>query len=135
MFTPLTPGTYLRLRRQSADLSIEDVAALVQTEPRWSEIDRVAWLLRIEADVAAISPDVAKSLKSTFRFSWKILGQLIDHRSYGRDAGEPPRVCNICGCSAHDACFDGHATCAWSGDLNLCTACAPAPSLILDPEA
>lgn len=131
----LTPGTYLRLRRQAAGLSIEDVAALVQTEPRWSEIDRVAWLLRIEADVAAISPDVAFSLKSTFRFSVTVLGQLIDQRSYGADAGEPPRVCMTCGCSQHDACFTGHATCAWAGDDDLCTACTPTPSLILDPEA
>ncbi len=123
-----SPGTYIARRREAAGLSIEDVAALVHTAPRLGEVDRVAWLRRIERDVAALSPDVCASLARAFPLSGDVLGWLIDARSYGGGAGPMPRVCAVCACSEYDPCFDPetHRTCAWSdqpGDVSLCTAC------------
>jgi transcriptional regulator with XRE-family HTH domain len=124
----MTPGTYLKKRRVAAGLSIIDLAAMVHTNPRWGGVDKVAWIDRIEHDVAALSPDVIATLADAFRFSRTVLGQLITIRSYGEDAIDPaPRLCMTCGCSEQDACFDGHATCSWSGP-DSCTACVPAPS-------
>lgn len=89
----MTPGTYLKKRRVAAGLSIIDLAAMVHTNPRWGGVDKVAWIDRIEHDVAALSPDVIATLAGVFRFSPTVLGQLITIRSYGEDAIDPaPRL-------------------------------------------
>lgn len=120
----ITPGTYLRLRRQASGFAIEDVAALVHTSPRLGEVDRAAWLRRLEDDVAALSPDVIATLHDAFRFSHRVLTALIDLRSYGAGVVSEPAICLICGCSQFDACFDGHTSCAWSNAASdHCTAC------------
>lgn len=120
----MTPGTYLKLRRVAAGLTIMDVAAMVSTNPRYGEIDKVAWIDRIERDIAALSPDVIATLSDAFRFSRQVLLKLITLRSYGPDAGEEPRICHLCGCTDLDACRDEQAqrNCAWSG-ADSCTAC------------
>lgn len=122
----MTPGTYLAKRRSAAGLSIDDVAAMVSTSPRLGEVDRCAWIDRIEQDVAAISPDVAAALADAFPFSRRTLQQLIDLRSYGEGAVEQPRICMGCGCSDLDPCVDRvtHVACAWAAE-DLCTSCAP----------
>lgn len=120
----MTPGTYIAKRRQAAGLSIDDVAAMVSTSPRLGEIDRRAWIERIEQDVAAISPDVAVALGSAFPFSRHVLQQFIDLRSYGVCAEPEPRLCMICGCSALDGCADpatGEVCSMPDGDI--CTSC------------
>lgn len=86
----MTPGTYLKLRRQAAGLSVDDVAGLVHTAPHLGAFDRSAWIGRIESDVAAISPDVVRALASAFRFDRRVLLRLIDLRSYGADIGVTP---------------------------------------------
>lgn len=119
----MTPGTYLQKRRIAKDLSVDDVAALVRTDPSLGEIDRRAWIARIEDDVAAISADVRASLIQLFPFSMPVLRWLIDLRNYG-PIFTAPAICQICGCSQFDACFDGHATCSWTNAAtDLCTAC------------
>lgn len=121
----MTPGTYLQKRRVAAGLSIIDLAAMVHTNPRLGGIDKAAWIDRIEKDIAALSPDVIATLADAFCFSRTLLLQLITIRSFGVDAVDPePRICMMCGCSANDACFDGHASCAWSGP-DSCSACVP----------
>ncbi|SEI69165.1 hypothetical protein SAMN05518849_101573 [Sphingobium sp. AP50] len=121
----MSPGTYLNKRRVAAGLSIIDVAALVNTSPRLGGIDKVAWIDRIEKDIAALSPDVVAALSDVFRFSRRVLEQLITIRSYGPSAVQhAPQLCLICGCSQNDACFTGEATCGWASD-DVCTACAP----------
>lgn len=124
----MTPGTYLKLRRQAAGLSIEDVAAMVHTAPRLGEIDRCGWISRLETDVAALSPDVVATLSDAFRFSRRTLHQLIDARSYG-DASAVTRICLICGCTDADPCVDpdSHDCCGWS-TADSCTACVPTPT-------
>lgn len=121
----MTPGTYLKKRRVAAGLTIIDVAAMVNTTPSIGSIDKVSWIDRIERDIAALSPDVIATLSDVFRFSRTVLQQLITIRSYGPSAVDPaPQICLMCGCSQNDACFDGHATCAWSTP-DSCTACVP----------
>ena len=120
----MSPGQYLKLRRVAAGLTLMDVAAMVSTNPRYGEIDKVAWIDRIERDIAALSPDVIATLSDAFRFSRQVLLQLITLRSYGPDAGEEPRICHLCGCTERDACLDPATGtgCAWSG-ADTCTAC------------
>lgn len=124
----MRPGTYIRLRREAARLSIEDVAARVETAPRYSEIDRVAWLHRIESDIATLSPDVAASLDRVFPMSRYVLARLIDLRSYGDLGIEMPRICGGCGCSETDPCINpvSGAACEQEEPLpgaQFCTAC------------
>lgn len=120
----MTPGTYLKLRREAAGISITDVAGMVTTDPRYGEIDKVAWIQRLEADVAEMSPDVIIAMSKLFRFSRTVVLQLVTLRSYGPGSGVEPRICHLCGCTEHDACLDqttGHG-CAWSGP-DTCTSC------------
>jgi len=125
----MSPGAYLRLRRAAAKMTILDVAALVGTSPRWGEIDRVAWIDRIEHDVAALSPDVIACLSEAFPFSRTILLQLITLRSFGPGDDRPePRICAGCGCTERDPCVDpaNGETCAWASEA-LCTSCSTLP--------
>lgn len=129
----MTPGTYLQKRRVAAGLSIMDLAAMVHTNPGLGGIDKVAWIERIEKDIAALSPDVIATLADAFRFSRTILLQLITIRSFGPDAIDPePRICIMCGCTDNDACCSADRTqsCAWHSD-DLCTFCLiPDPALV-----
>lgn len=125
----MTPGQYLRKRRLAARLSLDDVAAMVHTAPRLGEVDRVAWLRRVEDDIAALGADVVATLSDAFPFSRRVLQQLIDRRSYGA-AIEAPRLCAHCACSDRDPCIDPHTgeACGWSGP-DLCDRCAPSPGV------
>ncbi|MDX3908878.1 MAG: XRE family transcriptional regulator [Sphingobium sp.] len=116
----MSPGTYLARRRVAAGMSIDDVAASISTAPRLGEIDRRAWVERLEQDIAAISPDVIHTLSCVVPFDSLVLSQLVDFRSYGPPV-EPPRICMTCGCSALDAC---EPLCSWAGP-DVCSACAP----------
>lgn len=116
----MSPGNYLARRRHAAGLTIADVAASISTAPHLAEIDRRAWLLRIESDIAALSADVIRTLRDVYPFSPFVLQQLVDFRSYG-DPLTAPRVCMFCGCSDQDRCAVG---CAWETP-NTCTVCTP----------
>ncbi|HEX7852300.1 MAG TPA: helix-turn-helix transcriptional regulator [Sphingobium sp.] len=121
----MTPGQYLALRRRAAGLSVEDVAARISTDPRLTEIHRVAWIRRVEEDVAHISWDVIDALFRLFPFSFAVLGALVELRSYGPDFCPAPRICSSCGCSEHEACrMDDSRSCAWAGP-DTCTRCTP----------
>lgn len=135
----MSPGTYLRKRRESADLLIEDVAAMMATTPHTSELSRVEWLRRIEADVLPIGEDVIEALRYAFAFDATVLRRLEDLRT---SPGLPePRVCRICACSELDPChlnsIVGLGTCAWVEE-DRCSACPPdgeAGAVALEPEA
>lgn len=122
----LTPGQYIAKRRAAAGLSIADVAAEIGTDPRLGEIDRTAWLNRIEADVAPVTLDVFAALHDCFPMDPTALQRLIDLRDLPNDYAEAPRLCRICACSEFDPCVADHMNfCGWAGH-DLCTACAPA---------
>lgn len=133
----LTPGAYLRHRREAAMLSIGDVADMFHTQPRWSEIDRIDWLGRIEADVEQPTFRTIVALRSCFSFDIDVLGDLVAI-AHGA-AIDPPRLCRICACSEHDAgpdklCAPGLG-CSWV-EQDLCSTCAtPVPPQPGDPVA
>lgn len=133
----LTPGAYLRHRRQAAMLSIGDVAGLIQTFPRWSELDRIDWLGRIEADVEQPTLRTIVALRSCFSFDLDVLSDLV-RIAHGAPV-DAPRLCRICACSERDACADPNAThghgCSWI-EADLCSACwTPEPPQPGDPVA
>lgn len=140
-----SPGTYLRLRREAQHLSIDEVAALVRTDPDVPLAARAELLRAIEADLTPISDVVIGSLMraadiGSFRFDPEILVRLID-RAAGDTSRTPPRLCRKCACSEFDACHCGSQGGHWTGcywvESDLCSACAPfeAPAAALQPES
>lgn len=128
----MTPGAYLRKRREAAGLTLEDVAIRVGTMPPVSARTRGEWLATIEADAAPIAIATAFALRDCFRFDPHVLDALITLHA-GHLATEPamPQLCRECGCSWHDPCLGRDLTgCAWvAGDPTLCTAHAASPAL------
>lgn len=116
----LTPGAYLKHRRQAAGLSVADVAARITTEPRSPEHQRGEWLELIEADAAPATFSTIVGLRLIYRFDLTVLAQL-EAIAQGADI-LPPKLCRICACSERDACSDalGHG-CFWI-DEDLCSA-------------
>lgn len=133
----ITPGTYLRLRREAAGLSSADVATMLTTIPRLPEHDLVYWLDRIEADVVPATFRTIACLRGCFRFDLDVLKQLaLLALAGGGEAGiAAPRLCRVCACSEGDACTNPLQVswgCHWV-EHDLCSACAadtPDP----DPE-
>lgn len=129
----LTPGAYLRHRREAALLSIGDVADMFHTQPRWSELDRIDWLQRIEADVEQPTLRTLVALEKCFSFDLEVLFDLAQI-AHGVPV-DAPRLCRICACSERDACVVGGKGCSWA-DQDLCSACAtPEPPQPGDPVA
>ena len=60
-------GQWLRQEREAFDMSIDDVAAAIATDPRWAEIDRKQWLTRIEAGDVRPTADVIDALAGVFQ--------------------------------------------------------------------
>jgi hypothetical protein len=122
----MSPGTYLRKRREAADLTIDDVATMLPTEPHSPALSRAEWLTQIEADVQPIGNDVVGALRYVFAFDASVLRRLQDLRAC---PGLPePRLCRKCACSAFDPCHTngplGRGTCMWVEE-DLCSACPP----------
>lgn len=113
----ITPGTYLRMRREADGETLESVAAMISTEPKLGELDRIEWLRRVEADVVPISDDVIKALRPAFPFDPVVLRRL-DALLLGSDL-PAPRLCRSCACSELDACSP---PCAWVAQ-DRCSAC------------
>lgn len=118
----LTPGPYLRLRREAAGKSLEDVAALLTTTPHLHHRDRVEWLASIEADAMPITDEVLIWLIriEPFRFDAMLLSRLV--RMSNGESLRIERICRGCGCSQYDACNDHGRGCSWV-DADLCSVC------------
>lgn len=69
----ISPGTYVRFRREALHLSLEDVALMLETTPGVSAQRRAEWLAMIEADVAPISLPTALALHDTIRVDLRVL--------------------------------------------------------------
>lgn len=122
----MSPGTYVRKRREAACLSIEDIALAIGTAPRIPALDRAEWIALVERDELPVGMDMVEALSgiAELPFDKHVLVILI-----GIARGEQwdaPALCRVCACSWWDPCLctDG-GDCAWvDGDLTLCTACA-----------
>lgn len=102
---PITPGTYLQLRRIAAGIA-PDALAISQ--------DAVE---AIEADVRAPTDIELQAMAWAFHFDDVVL--------IGLARGILSRLCRACGCSEFDPCVDDVCglTCRWV-ERDLCSACA-----------
>jgi transcriptional regulator with XRE-family HTH domain len=112
----LTPGRYLRKRREAAGLSIDDVAERIATVPRWAQHLRRGWLEQIESDDMPASFNTVVVLHQVMKFD---LGVLVALTAEGCEA---PRLCVVCACSEADPCVGHSGPCSWV-DVDLCGAC------------
>lgn len=127
----LSPGTYLRKRREAAGLSIDDVAARLAGLPfpirpaTTTQVTQLTVLLdRAEADQDNLTVLKAALLRNVYCFDLAVYEQLLLIHYAGDGHGLPaPQVCTNCACSWHDACQTAHGPCSWSADPDLCTAC------------
>ena len=121
----MTPGTYLRLRREAAGLTIEDLALRLRGTVPISAHSRAELVGLIEQDIAVINADLVDALTDLcrvgqFRFDRHALILLIARHAGAEIAA--PEICRGCGCSWHDACGFG---CSWAGPAHdWCSACA-----------
>ena len=105
----LSPGDYLRLRREAAGVTIEALAACVSTAPALMLADRAAWLRAIEDGIAPVSVGTALALRHHYPFDLDVLDHLTIAAA-GFPAGAPP-LCHACG--------------GWRAtDTTLCRACS-----------
>lgn len=123
----LTPGAYLKHRRQAQLLSLRDVAERIRTDPPIPEHDRIAWLEQIECDIAPISIATIEALRHVYRFDRSVLAALGAIARGERDPQHAPKLCRICACSWRDACTDHAEACAWVAGEDLCTSCVATP--------
>lgn len=124
----MTPGEYLALRRGAAGLTLAQVAARLQTEPRLDERGRLQLLGQIESSAVPANAFTLAALRACFRFDSVVYDALAD-RHFGRFAALPPapRICIGCGCTEHDACRHGFGACHWVA-ADRCSACGGAPA-------
>lgn len=95
----MTPGAYLRMRRQAAGLSYVDVGRLLGAERLSSPIEL------IEVDARRPSADDISRLHRLFNFDGEVLARLLA----GDDSD---RICSGCGCTEWDPCGSSPPTAA-----------------------
>lgn len=126
----IQPGPYLRLRREAAGLSIDDVALLLTERDCFLGLNRA---IIASAEAGAHIPTQAwmARLRTAYRFDphvWRLLGLA---------EGLAPDVCQSCGCSDLDPCDDEiFGPCAWATSAHdICTSClrlqAAAPTVAI----
>lgn len=124
----LAPGAYLRLRREAAGLSLDDVAFAMETIPTVSARSRAEWLGQIEAGLAPLQVDVLLALEAhpMLMFDRDVL-LALSALAAGLTAFVPA-ICGACGCTEYDPCVtDEEGCCAWAdAAATICTRCAHA---------
>ncbi|MGN6270893.1 MAG: helix-turn-helix domain-containing protein [Sphingomonas sp.] len=126
----MTPGTYLRLRREAAGVPIEKIAAQVWTDPRVSQRDRGLLIAAIEEDLTPAAAWTLAALRRFYRFDPAVYELLVRSHHHGQHVDCPP-ICTLCGCTENDACqvdqagwrsATGGLGCWWV-EPDLCSAC------------
>lgn len=123
----MTPGTYLRLRREAAGLTRDDIALRTETTPPVSARSRAEWLARVEADIDPVTFGMAFALARWVRFDPDVLDQLLAAQRSPGHAGAVPNICRECGCTHRAPCIDvgRQQCCTWaSAAKDWCSACA-----------
>ncbi len=69
----ISPGAFVRIRREAVGLSLEDLALMLETVPGVSARRRVEWLAMIESGAAEISLCVALVLHDTIALDLRML--------------------------------------------------------------
>lgn len=146
---PMTPGTYLRKRREAAGVSLElaAVAFLPFSDPPFqiplgprsagqgmvgTVLKIAAWLGELESDQRQVDGIALMQMSGVVPFEREAYDRLVA-LYLGVDVA-PPSICHQCGCGVLTACVErvesgipgcfAEYACAWSAtDPNLCTAC------------
>lgn len=120
----MSPGTYLRKRREAAGIEIEDLALALETIPPVSHRVRCEMLVQVERDLHPIGLELLGWLaRAGVHFDLDVLLTLADRFYFHTDLPVPP-ICRTCGCSQADACVsDCGEPCGWAAP-DLCTRCA-----------
>lgn len=136
---PMTPGTYLRKRREAAGVSLElaAVAFLPFSDPPFqiplgprseghsmvaTVLKIAAWLAELESDQRQVDGIALTQMLGVVPFEREAYDRLVALH-LGVDVA-PPSICRECGCGVLTFCIDQGRCCAWSEtDPNLCTAC------------
>lgn len=114
----ITPGTYLRMRREAARMTLRE-AALCYAHTTAGASSAELLLADAEADRAILSAGSLVRLGYAFAFDGEIYQDLVE--------GLPtPSLCRVCACSWNLPCEEAdHGPCAWTDQSEtLCTACA-----------
>lgn len=126
---PLKPGAYVRLRRESAGLGIDEVALRLAARPADErERTHLADILEaLEGDehfgrFAIERQSLVWQLVPVFPIDPSVYLALM---GFAADSDLPcPRVCRGCGCNWNDACIgEGGMPCHWTGPGDLCSLC------------
>lgn len=105
----ITPGVYLRKRREAVGWSLEPAQARL-TGLSCSLAD-------IEADRVALTIHDANVIGNFLDVDHDVLADLV--------AGRPVRLCRICACSEFNPCGSpGDGYCFWA-EFDCCSSCAP----------
>lgn len=114
----LTPGAYMRLRREAAGLTLRE-AALLYAHTRAGAGVAEMTLRDAEADVVLLGEPSLRRLQGAFHFDAYLYLALA-----GGDL-PIPSICRSCGCTWAHACFSPvYGPCAWANaEQTLCTAC------------
>lgn len=124
----MTPGTYMRLRRGAAGLTIESVAMAAGVSPA----ERAAAQVELRAlEAGDPAPDNHMTLVGrlaavqAFRFDPAIYAALVGLQA---DPALPcPPICRGCGCTWNDACIGARGPCSWADETEtLCSVCLDA---------
>lgn len=121
----MTPGTYIRRRREAAGVAIDDIALRLETVPAVSAMTRAEWLSAIEADVAPVPVSLVNALVHIVRLDETVLDALA--LAHAGVAADVPRLCSKCACSEHDPCGAPGHECWWIAD-DQCSACVEVPA-------
>lgn len=121
----LSPGTYLRMRREAAGLSLDKVVSGLRPLATIGQRSLlVQHLAELENDEAHVTRPITTALAAIIPLDVNVYDTLVAIR-FGVDL-VAPQLCKSCACSIHDACVTNGMPCAWSGcDTAICTACEP----------
>ncbi|GAA3254746.1 helix-turn-helix domain-containing protein [Sphingomonas yabuuchiae] len=109
----ITPGAYLKALRRGARLSLNDMAARIDTVPHLTDFERAGWLERIEADIVPMDLSTLAVLSRVYPFDIAVIFELERHRSGIEEATTP--LCILCGKTDRTKCTAGHeAACRWT---------------------
>ncbi len=132
--SPMSPGDYLRLRREAAGLDRDEVALLLAYDPHAPHL-LACHLQQLEENRAAFSPAfhmlLVDRLQHVFPFSPAVYYALIGFAADPAAGLPAPAICTGCGCTWTDPCGgrEGVPFCAWrpatAGAPDRCTACPP----------
>lgn len=123
----MTVGRYLRLRREAAGHSIDELAFMLgsSTDHRATMRCQLG-LLEDDKLGSGITLAFINVLAASrpFAFDDHVANALLARRLDPAGDLPLPQVCRSCGCSWHDACETSSGPCSWvNGDPTLCSAC------------